>query len=190
MFAAFALCRLFLLSIAHTQSLKRELWQRGFNYFEEDNMGRLCFAKHYRQGALAKWPAKSTAAASGTSTGKMSRVAEKNAGKTRQRKYIDLNIPYMDIYPINNRTDMPYVELLNGPCGFETDWIYPFSSVEIYDRNYSAPAQPGLQRKKREARKIGEGGKKQAGKGSWAEEYDKNNARNNMPCLLPFFLHL
>jgi hypothetical protein len=41
-------------------SVKREIWDLGYNYFEEgignDTMGRLCFGKHWQGGILKKWP--------------------------------------------------------------------------------------------------------------------------------------
>lgn len=125
---------------------KKMLWKHGYLIFEvslfisvyfsslflfmfvcflkkENEMGRVCFARHIRNGLLRKW---------------FSNRDFYQNNDDFNFNYIDYH-PYMDLYTEhlekNNHTNKneakSVLKFKNGPCEFPSAWIYPLSQVFI-----------------------------------------------------------
>lgn len=115
--------------MVNNKTLKREMWDKGYNYFaepfdtkkpNEGSMGRLCFGNHYKNGILKKWPK-----------------------KQKQTFYYDSFAGYMDIYvtvPVNSTT----VGTPKGPCKFQQEWVYPLKNMTLWNATFPIPFDSNL----------------------------------------------
>jgi len=111
--------------------VKRLIWNKGFNYFEDTDrygaMGRLCFAKHWHNGILTKWP-------------KVLPTTGKNSA------YYDHVVGYLDMYfittPRSPMFQQLYVETSRGPCPFLKEWIWPIGRMDLFNTSFPVPAKP------------------------------------------------
>jgi len=101
--------------------LKQQLWERGFNYFADKEMGRLCFNSQYKGGILTKWPA---------------------SLEPCPDYYWNCD-PYMDIYTVREPWwSRSKVATRNGPCIFPKDWIYPLQRSNFLGKSVVIPNNP------------------------------------------------
>jgi len=83
-------------------------------------MGRVCFARHIRNGILRKWFSNQD-------------FSEKNnfIDYIDHHPYMDLYTEYIDKNHTNRNEAKSVLTFKNGPCEFSHAWIYPLSEVFI-----------------------------------------------------------